>query len=184
MVVEETGGRSNPMVALLAGIIGGLILFTGLAVGLVIILIKFVAKGKDVSSGEGAKIGWYIAAWIIGAVLLFASVYFSWAALISAGIELFLGWLYTYWRKLNKRVVLTVILVANALTSPVLWALFTEGFIQFTWLGMLIGEVFIWLVEAVILYVAMRKSIRFGEALLVSLVLNAASFGVGLLLPF
>jgi hypothetical protein len=39
-------------------------------------------------------------------------------------------------------------------------------------------------VEAVILYMPLRKAMRFREALLVSLVLNAVSFGVGLLLPF
>jgi hypothetical protein len=41
----------------------------------------------------------------------------------------------------------------------------------------------VWLVEAGGLYLALHKRIGFGEALLVSLVLNSASFGLGLFLP-
>jgi hypothetical protein len=141
-------------------------------------------KGKGQASGEGVRTVWFIAAWIIGAALLLVGALFSPAIPLTAVIELFLGWLYTLWRKMPKRVVLTMILVANVVTSLPLWILLTGGFIQFTWVDLFIGEGLIWLVEAVILYVPMRKSIKFGEALLVSLVLNAVSFGVGLLLPF
>jgi hypothetical protein len=77
-----------------------------------------------------------------------------------------------------------MILVANVVTALGLWILLGDGLFYFSWTGLLIGEVLIWLVEALILYVPMRKTIKFGEALLLSLVLNAVSFGVGLLLPF
>jgi hypothetical protein len=47
-----------------------------------------------------------------------------------------------------------------------------------------IGEVIVWLVEAVILALSLRKQATFWEALALSLALNLASFGIGLLLPF
>jgi len=40
------------------------------------------------------------------------------------------------------------------------------------------------MVEAAGLFLAQRKTIGFGEALLVSFVLNTASFGIGLIFPF
>jgi hypothetical protein len=47
-----------------------------------------------------------------------------------------------------------------------------------------IGEVIVWLIEAGILGLALRKQAKFPEALALSLALNLASFGIGLLLPF
>ena len=45
-------------------------------------------------------------------------------------------------------------------------------------------EFVIWLVEGGILAAALRKDAKFWEALVLSLVLNLASFGIGLLMPF
>jgi hypothetical protein len=184
LLVEEKSGRGNPMGYLYAGIIGGTVLIGGLVVGLVIALIVVVVKGKGEDSGEGVKTVWFILAWVLGIILLFVGGLFTLAIPMTAAIELLLGWLYTIWRDRRKRVVLTMILVANVVTALGLWTLLGDGLFYFSWTGLLIGEVFIWLVEAVILFVPMRKTIKFGEALLVSLVLNAVSFGVGLLLSF
>jgi hypothetical protein len=41
-----------------------------------------------------------------------------------------------------------------------------------------------WLVEGGILAAALRKDAKLWEALVLSLVLNLASFGIGLLMPF
>jgi hypothetical protein len=184
MLVEETGGHGDPMGYLLAGMIGGVVLFTGLAFALIVTFIIIVVKGKGEASGEGVKTVWFVVAWAIGVVLLLVGALFSSAIPLSAAIELALGWAYTLWRKLRKRMVLTMILIANVVTSLALWILLTGGLSESTWVGLLIGEGLIWLVEAAVLYVPMRKTIKIGEALLLSLVLNAVSFGVGLLLPF
>jgi hypothetical protein len=58
------------------------------------------------------------------------------------------------------------------------------AFLRSGWVSILIGEGFVWLVEAGILAWALRKQIKFREALALSAVLNLASFGLGLLLPF
>jgi hypothetical protein len=184
LLVEETGGHRNPMEFLLAGAIGGMCLIGGLSVGLVVTFIVVAVKGKGEDSGEGVKAWWFVAAWIMGIILLLVGGIFTLAIPFTAAIELFLGWLYTIWRDRRKRVVLPVILIANVVTSMALWTILTGWLVSSTWTVLVIGEGIIWLVEAVILFLPLRKSIRFSEALLLSLALNAASFGVGLLLPF
>ena len=120
----------------------------------------------------------------MGVLLLFVGGFFSLAIPLTGAIELLLGWLYTLWKVQRKQVVLTLILIANVFTSLGLSSILATGLFRYSFLHLLIGEGLIWLVEAAILYLPMRKSMRLSEALLVSLVLNAVSFGVGLLLPF
>jgi hypothetical protein len=184
LLVEEVGGRKNPMGYFWAGIFGGIFLIGGLVIGLVITLVMILVKGKGEESGEGVKRVWFIVAWVIGILLLLVGGMFTLAIPLTGAIELLLGWLYTLWRDRRKRVVLTMILIANVVTSLGLWTLLTDWLIDFSWTRLLIGEGIIWLVEAVILYLPLRKALRFREALLLSFVLNAVSFGVGLLLPF
>ncbi len=90
---------------------------------------------------------------------------------------------YALWRKRPRLKLLTVVAMMNLITQPLLWlAVQSLGNDAYTlWLG--VGEVIVWLVEAGILAVAMRKQAKFLEALALSLVLNLASFGIGLLLP-
>jgi hypothetical protein len=47
----------------------------------------------------------------------------------------------------------------------------------------LVAEIVIWLAEAVVLYLILRKSLSFLEVLGLSLVMNAASIAIGLVLP-
>ena len=184
LVVEETGGRRNPMGYVFIGLIGGAVLAVGLLLGLVVTAIIIGVKGKGEDSGEGVKRVWFILAWVLGVVLLLVSGIFTSAIPITAAIELVLGWLYANWRNRRKRVLLTMILVANVVTGLALYTTLTAVLTDFSWGSLMIGEGLIWLVEAAVLYLPMRKSIRLSEAFLVSLVLNAVSFGVGLLLPF
>jgi hypothetical protein len=46
-----------------------------------------------------------------------------------------------------------------------------------------VSECIVWLLEAVLLYVWQRKTLSFKESLGLSLLLNAVSFAIGLLLP-
>jgi len=51
------------------------------------------------------------------------------------------------------------------------------------WPTLVFAEVGIWLVEALLLYLPLRREATFPTVLLLSLVMNVLSFGVGLLLP-
>jgi hypothetical protein len=123
--------------------------------------------------------GWFIAAWTLAIPSLLVSLILT-PTLIT---ELLLGVIYTFWRILPKMQTLTVILLLNLITQPALW-LSVSGFsVHYPILIVLFAETVVWLMEGVGIFLALRKRIGIGEALLVSLVLNAASFGIGLLLP-
>ena len=74
---------------------------------------------------------------------------------------------------------LTLGVAVNLLTQPLLWALAASEL----WPTLILAEVGIWLVEALLLYLPLRREATFSTMLLLSLVMNALSFGVGLLLP-
>jgi hypothetical protein len=170
----------------LAGFVLGIInLIGGLLGGLIITLIVVLRKRKEGDTWGGVKYVWLITAWVLIAVLILLGGFFSLTIPLTTIIELILGWLYAKWKERKESMVLTTVLVANLLTTFWFWSFSTSsGIYHASWSKLFVGEIMVCLVEAVILYVAMRKSIKFGEALLVSLVLNAISFGVGLLLPF
>jgi len=70
----------------------------------------------------------------------------------------------------------------NAATHPAAWTLTARG----TWVMFAAVEVGVWLTEACLLWLVMRairaRAMTLGEAFLLSLVANALSAGVGLLL--
>ena len=80
-------------------------------------------------------------------------------------------------------IILTMILVLNLVTQPVLW-ITHRGFSGMSSIYLIIfAEGVVWLVEAGGLYLSQRNTIRFQEALWVSFTLNVASFVVGIFLP-
>jgi hypothetical protein len=98
-------------------------------------------------------------------------------------VELLLGGLYAALRKRPAVLVLTVILLLNIITQPALWLTLSGFSGQYPFIALIFAELVVWLVEGGGIFLALRNKIGFGEALIVSLVLNAASFGIGLLLP-
>ena len=77
---------------------------------------------------------------------------------------------------------MTGALLANLLTQPVfLFLLVFRVDMAFLWI--VIAELCIWLIEAGVLHFTQRKTLSFKGALALSLLLNAVSFGLGLLLP-
>ena len=74
---------------------------------------------------------------------------------------------------------LTLGVAVNLLTQPLLWALAASEL----WPTLILAEVGIWLIEALLLYLPLRREATFPTVLLLSLVMNVLSFGVGLLLP-
>lgn len=183
-VREKTGGANWPVSgnAFLNLLLGAsfLLLMTAI-LGLLIILMVKAGKAR---ASFTALIGWYIAAWMIAMPTLLVSLLVTRTLVTTLAVELVLGVLYTAWRKRSAVLVLTVILLINLLTQPALWVTVSGLGGKYSFLGVFFAELVVWLVEAGGLFLAQRKTIRLGEALLVSLVLNAASFGIGLFLPF
>jgi hypothetical protein len=183
LLVEEVGRIKRDSIFIVF-ILGIYITVGGLLVGLFTIAIVVVVTWREKDTWRRVENAGFIIILVLGVVFLFLGGVISFTIPLTAGIELFLGWLYTRFKDRKKSTVLTTVLMANVATSLGLWSFFAYGMFRYSLGNVLIGEGIIWLVEAVILFVPMRKTIKFGEALLVSLVLNAVSFGVGLLLPF
>jgi hypothetical protein len=119
--------------------------------------------------------------WMAMSILL--QQYLNPGLFVTILIELVSGVIYVLWRKRSWLRVLLTILLMNMLTQPILWLV-----VKSMGLSMCAGtyalELGVCLLEAWILYLVLRKSVKFSETLLLSLVMNLASFGTGLLLPF
>jgi len=79
---------------------------------------------------------------------------------------------------------LTYVVLINLATQPALWCLMGLLPADIAYVPALaVGESLVWLVEATLLYLLTGGQLSLKKALLLSLGLNAASLGVGLLLP-
>jgi len=116
------------------------------------------------------------------AVLLLAREYLNPGLLVTIVVELVIGVIYVLWRKRPWLRVLLTILLVNVLTQPVVWLVVKDMRLSMC-VGTYALELAVILLEAWILYLVLRKKVKFTETLLLSLAMNLASFGVGLLLP-
>ena len=183
LLVRELTGKKKG----LSGLAGLLYIYTAMALCIVfilylpmlVILTILLVRDADFQAARGC----YIACWIACLLGVIPSLFTDEGIWITLLVELALALAYALWRKRSRTKLLTVVLMMNLVTQPLLWfAVQNYGNDAYAlWLG--VGEVIVWLVEAGILAVAMRKQAKFLEALALSLVLNLASFGVGLLLP-
>jgi hypothetical protein len=89
---------------------------------------------------------------------------------------------FTLWRKKPLVPLLVSSVCANVLTQAILWVVLIS-FPQYYLTTLLVTEVGIWVLEALILYIYRPNHLRLRAALLLSLVMNLASFGIGWLLP-
>ena len=119
---------------------------------------------------------------LVAAFMLIGGLFISKGLLTTVLIELLLGLGYALWRKRSLAVILTTILLLNLATQPALWVTISALNSSYSWIAILLAELVVWLAEAVGLYLVQRKSVKFTEMLLLSLVLNLASFLVGLFL--
>lgn len=181
MLVEETGGRTNPMVLILLGSFVGVGIAGLLIIAMLVVLVRLIVKeGQGNASFEESR-GLFIAAWIIVVPLVGLGSLFSLALPLTILIEAVVALVYASLRKRSRLTLLTLVTLANLLTQPALWfVLGYESGVSYGVIG--IVEFFIWLVEAVILYLTQRKTLSFKEALGLSLALNVASFLIGLVL--
>ncbi len=186
LLVEETGGDINPMLLLFGGIIAGiagLIIGGALMFALFIILIALIVKGgQDKASFEASRV-LFVAVWIITLPFFIVGSFFSLALPLTAIIEGLVAFIYATVQKRPRFTLLTLVTLANLLSQPCLWfILFLRADdASLVYLG--VAEFFIWLLEAVLLYVWQRKTLSFKESLGLSLLLNVFSLAIGLLLP-
>jgi hypothetical protein len=89
---------------------------------------------------------------------------------------------FSYWRERPLGPILVTSMSGNLLTQSLLWVTLNI-FFQYYLITLLIAEIFIWIIETVLLYSIPANQLSFKEALLVSLGMNALSFAVGWFLP-
>jgi len=126
----------------------------------------------------------FIATWILSGLGFVIGLIAAFTVPLTVLIELPV--LIAYARRRNKPLKLWVTLgvAVNLVTQPLLWSMAIGGGLRtFPWTTLAIVEAGIWLVEAVLLYLPLRRQATFPALLLLSLVMNALSFGLGLLLP-
>ena len=185
LLVEELPGKNNSAISFFAILLllYGTILFCVIAIvvlPLLLILIILLVRNADFPAARG----WYIAGWVVSAVWLVLSLFIEWGLVVTLVVEIILALAYALWRKRPRTKLLTVVLMMNLITQPALWWIVSKLIANSTFWPLAIGELIVWLVEAGILALSLRKQATFPEALALSLALNLASFGIGLLLPF
>lgn len=182
-VVEQAGGASWPITGnTVLDLLIGAGFFCFIIANLVILVVLLVRAGRTGATFKSMP-GWYIASWILAIPSLLVSLFLTRGLIATLIVELTLGVVYVFWRKHPKMLFLTVILLINLITQPALWLTISGFSGRYPIIIVLIAEAFVWLLEAAGIFLALRKRVRFGEAILVSLVLNAVSFGLGMFLP-
>lgn len=89
---------------------------------------------------------------------------------------------YALWREKPVGRLLLTSLLANILTQSMLWVVLNLFFAHYL-SALIISEIFIWLIEGLILRLFPGNRLRWREAILLSLAMNLTSFGLGWFLP-
>jgi len=186
-VKEIRGSNANGnLVSLL--LIGGFFFLPGTVLAILIALISNIVSGvkektplREILKRFGSALSWILLTTLALTGLVLSPDTF----LLTLIIEVILALVYLWFLKpANKRVLLGV-LFSNIFTQPIfVLSLADLGLnIQHSMNSILIMEAVIWLIEAVIIYFVQKKELSFIHILVLAFVLNAASFGIGLLLP-
>jgi hypothetical protein len=102
--------------------------------------------------------------------------------LVTIFIEGFVVAGYAFFKKKPVAHLLLACLLANLFTQPLLW-LALQVFFRHYLPVLFIAEFCIWIVESAILFLYPHTRLRLGEALVLSLAMNLASFAAGWFLP-
>jgi hypothetical protein len=182
LIVAEQVGGIEPLSSLLwFSFFGGVAFLAGYPLSAVFLFILSIRAGPFRESRF-----LYVLSWIVSLPLLVFLILMMSGVLFGLLVELTLAALYAFWRRRSRSMILTVAYLMNLLTMP-LFLVFFGGRLFPARSGILWiagTEAFVWLVESGFLALALRKQARFWEAALLALILNAFSFGLGLLLPF
>jgi hypothetical protein len=77
---------------------------------------------------------------------------------------------------------LVVSVIINVLTQALLWVAL-QIFFNYYLIALFVMEMLIWLIESLLLFRLSKGQLNLKSAMILSLLMNAASFGVGWLLP-
>lgn len=147
-----------------------------------ILLLLIMREGKNLVSFEESQ-GLFIVVWLISFPIFIALALVSLTLPILITIEVGISAIYAIWRKRSLLTLVTIVLLINILTIPALWLVLISGIGSPDFLASIFMQIFIWLVEGLLLFLTQRKSIPFAEAMGLSLLLNIVTFLVGLVLP-
>ena len=157
--------------------------FPFLEIILIIIAVVLAVRTGRVGAATASYYGWMEAGWLLAIPAILVGMQWTQGLITTLVVELLLGTVYVLWKKRSASIILTMILLLNLVTQPVLW-ITLSGFSGMSPIFLIFfAEGVVWLVEAGGLYLSQRNTIRFQEALWVSLTLNVASFVVGIFLP-
>ena len=178
MDFELSFGAGMVILAIFALVAGAAVVLGGST--LLVILSR--RSGEEDLTFQNARVPFFLV-WIAALVFFLPGTVISPAVPLTVLVECAAALIYAVLRKRNLTTTGTFVLLANLLTVPVL--LFIALIFGFNAIGFVIltVEILIWLVEAVVLFIVQRQTIKFHEALLLSLGLNLLSFLTGLLLP-
>lgn len=102
--------------------------------------------------------------------------------LLTLVLETFVAAGFCHWRRKPFKSIILTAGIANLLTQSLLW-LVLNLFYRHYLPALFLAEIVIWLVESAALHLFPSNRLGWREALLLSLAMNLASFGVGWLLP-
>ena len=159
------------------------------------ILVVLITSIAIVASDVKKKIGWREVFRHLGKVIFWALIVdFAFTGLVlsaitfvlNLAIEATLALAYWWYLKLLDKQLLYGVLLANIFTQPLFVLLQADlglGIHLYSMNSILIAETVVWLIETLIIFFAQKKELSFIRILVLTFVLNAASFGIGLLLP-
>jgi hypothetical protein len=181
--VEERLGLSNPLVlVLVAGLAGFLFVGVDVVALLVVIVLLILRAGHERATFATSR--WlFIAIWMLALPMLIGGTFVRLTMPLTFFIEGLIAGIYAAWRKRSIVTLVSLVLLANVITQPVLWLILVAGGATTPVLSLALAEVFIWWIETMLLYLTQRKTWTFKETVGFSLLLNLISFGIGLLLP-
>jgi hypothetical protein len=185
LVVEEDLWRSN---SAFAGIFSFILWLCGIPVLLLASLLVLVWMSKRAGENQLSFSIYrrpYFVAWIVSGVMFLIGSLVSLTLPLTILIEGVLGVIYAKIRQRSKITFLTLVILVNSITQPLLVLVYsivdTNELVQ-ALVYLLLLEILIWVGEAIMLYLPLRKEITFKEVLGLSIIFNAVSFLVGLFL--
>ncbi|MBI9044695.1 MAG: hypothetical protein JEZ06_09430 [Anaerolineaceae bacterium] len=179
LVVDEKASLFN--VSVLA--VAGSCLFLLCGIGLIVFLILAILRERQERFTLQQSLWVFIVIWMICLPAILTGTYFSWTILITVILEglIAVGLTFIYKKDLVK--FLTVVTLGNVLTQLLLLFVVNGIVFGYSAIGLVVVEIFIWLIEAGIIFGTMQQNTSFRKAMLFSLIINAISFITGLLLP-
>lgn len=152
-----------------------------LALAHLVLLAIWIARG---GRSEAPPRWLFWATWIFSGVGFVIGLLAAFTVPLTVLLELPVLIAYVHRRSKSLKLWVTLGVAVNLVTQPLLWSMAIGGGLRyFPWTTLAIVEGGIWLVEAVLLYLPLRRQATFPAVLLLSLAMNALSFGLGLLLP-